>query len=123
MLPCMKRRRVRHRREEIERLVGQYCESGMSQRRFAVRKGISLSTLSRWIGMEKRRSGNGPGRGIKGKKQASLVEVALGGQIAYQPGGIDYEVELLGGERLLVRPGFAIDELEAILGVLRKAER
>lgn len=36
------------KRREWERLVAQYRSSGLSQREFAVRRGLSISSLGRW---------------------------------------------------------------------------
>jgi hypothetical protein len=116
----MKRQRRWHSRDEIKRLLRQYRGSEMSQARFAAGIGVSLSTLARWLRVEGAAGGIVVGR----SKQSSLMEVALREPaLCESVGGFHFEIAMREGDRLLVRGGFDLQELEGIVEVLRRSGR
>ena len=67
-----KRRRFRKRsREEWERLLAEYMSSGLSRREFAQARGLSVSSLSRWVQRLRREQEEGRNR----QPQAGLIEL------------------------------------------------
>ena len=97
---------VHHRRRwspaEISAILTQYRRSGLAQRAFAQRHGLSLSTFSRWL-----RLARAPGA-------ADFVRVTL----PTIPAGADFELDFPNGRRLRVPASFDPAALRALLEVL-----
>jgi len=109
----------RRTRSEIEGILAEYNGSGETQRDFAQRHGIGVSTLSLWLRRE--RESGAAGAGNWGR--AKLVEVCLAGaEASRREPGIDFEIEFAGGERLRVRRGFLAEELRVIVAALSGAQ-
>lgn len=96
------RRRRRRSPAEITAILTQYRRSGLTQRCFAQRHGLSLSTFSRWL-----RLARPPGA-------ADFVRVAL----PASPTGADFELAWPDGRRLRVPQEFDPAALRALLEVL-----
>jgi transposase-like protein len=115
---------------EATALVEQYLESGLTQRVFARRHGIGVSTLQLWL--RQFREGKRPGSKRTPRQSSSqrsrhspeiaLLEVDLSeagvspaGNPAPSPG---YEIELASRGRLRVPPGFCDEEVRRLLRLL-----
>ena len=95
-------RRRRWSPAEITAILTQYRRSGLAQRAFAQRHGLSLSTFNRWLRLA-RASGS-----------ADFVRVAL----PTIPAGDDFELVLTDGRRLRVPARFDPAALRTLLEVL-----
>ena len=80
-----RQRRARRSRAEIEKIIGEYRESGLSQVAFARERNLNLGTLRKWLGKE--RVMRGPAfREVR-------VPVGPAGEMTIRlPGGIELEV-------------------------------
>lgn len=105
----MRRAGVRKRftPEDRSRILADYRASGLSQRAFAARVGISLACLSIWLGRAREHS-------LK-KKEISFLE--LPGLSVPRPA---CTVRFRTGVSLEVPPGFARGELKDLLELLRE---
>lgn len=111
----------RHRSvAEAEAILERYFESGLTQRVFAERNGVSVSSLGYWL----RRARSTP-QAISGKSSESragarsLLEVELAAPTRRSmPEARLYEIELPGGERLRVSGGFDAEEVRRLLALL-----
>ena len=99
------RRRRRRSRDEINTLVEQFDRSGLSQVAFARRKGLSLSTLRRWLERRRRQAGIAP--------RFVPVSVAGAGLAA-----VGLELELAGDRRLHIPVDIDREALRALLPVV-----
>ena len=110
----------RRTQSEIREIIEAYYASGQTQRSFATRRGIGVSTLSLWLRREREQA---MARTPSLEREGNLVEVSLSGAEPgrQQPGG-DFEIEFAGGERLRMRRGFLAEEFRVIVGVLRRQE-
>ncbi|HEY5893731.1 MAG TPA: hypothetical protein VIT91_10915 [Chthoniobacterales bacterium] len=124
-----KTKRTRGRRRwgcvEIERLLGEYRASGLTQHQFALAHGVGLSTLTRWLRRQRRRA---VARLEREPVGVDLVEVTLAGSRAPDNNasscsGYDYALELPGVGQLHVRRGFDGGEIEHLIGLLRRQGR
>jgi len=95
-------RRRRSSPAEITAILTQYRRSGLAQRAFAQRHGLSLSTFSRWL-----RLAQAPGA-------ADFVRVAL----PTIPAGDAFELVLTDGRHLRVPARFDPAALRTLLEVL-----
>jgi len=98
-------RRKRHSAEERSQLIGEYWRSGLTQREFAVRSRIGVSTLHAWLrraGTEER-----PG-GVQLISLPSLAPAAPACRIGF-PGGMTLEVPA----------GFRSEEVTFLVQMLR----
>ena len=78
-------RRTRRSRAEIEKIIREYRDSGLSQVAFAGERGLNLGTLRKWLAKE-RLGALVPLREVKVTAEpADRVTIRL-------PGGIDMEV-------------------------------
>ena len=91
---------------ERERLLVEFRESGMSQRRFSASKGISVGTLQNWNRWEAKREQPG----------ISLQEITIGSGPEAASKGWDAEVSLPDGVVLRLRESVARDVIRSILG-------
>lgn len=97
----------RRPREEWEARVAAWRSSGLTQQRFADRKGIPASTLSWWSCRLRRERTRGGAR---------LLPVRVVG--AAPPGGGDFRVELARGRTLQVPAAFDDSALRRLSAVL-----
>lgn len=107
------RRRARHNRAEIQRLLDEYHRSGLTQGQYAARLGIALSTLTRWL--RQARGDTGP----LATPPLNLVEVALRPAPAALSGGI-YQIELPGGVRLRLEGAWQDQHVRQLLTILSR---
>ena len=114
LLVRRKLRRVRRTREEIALLLEGYQSSGLTQRAYATRKGVSLSTLSNWLRRCRNTSDDGP------EAPQRLVEVKIAGQPGTLTGSARgrFELGLAGGSRLWIPHDFDEGALRRLLGLL-----
>jgi transcriptional regulator with XRE-family HTH domain len=105
---CMqssKRARGKHRTaEQRQQILKDYQGSGLTQREFALRAGVSLSALQRWL------KKSGPDQGFI---QLPNVSSACGLSAPYR-------LHLGGGRLLEIHSGFRAEELALLLGLLRE---
>ena len=109
-------RRRNRTQSEGEELIAEYVESGMTQRAFCEREGISVGTLAYWL-RKVGRAETDEGAGHAGLVEVQLIDegeprVAMGCE---RPG---YEIILPGERCLRVPPGFDADEVAVLLSVL-----
>lgn len=97
--------------EEREQLLAGYRRSGLTQREFASRHGVSLSSLVLWL-RQQRRMTNAAGR-------APLIALPMGLAAMSSPQRT-YAVDLGGGQRLEISRGFDRDEVEQLCRILRQ---
>lgn len=112
-------RRVRRSREEVGLLLEGYRSSGLTQRAYAERNGLSLSTLSSWV----RRYRGDAGDGVQCRH--SLVEVKIARERVDSPtsGGARFELDLSDGLRLWIPPDFEGGALQRLLSVIVSVTR
>jgi hypothetical protein len=111
------RRRIRRRRNEVERLVDEFEASGLSPTVFCRGRGLAPSTLQRHL---RARRGKSQSRGCR------LVAVSVGSSAetkgkSERSEQTGLEVLLPGGVRIGVRAGFDPGTLRALISVLERA--
>ncbi len=109
----MRRKRKRKSEEEKRRILDGYDRSRQTQRDYAGRVGVGLSTLGFWRRQQTR------------GRRTRLVEVdlpAVAGQGAPTKvvGGAAYRILLPTGMKLEIGRGFDVGELKGLLGVLKE---
>lgn len=118
-----------HSREQYWRgLIAEQERSGQTAREFAEERGLSPWSLYGWrsrLGRGRRRSkrqsgAGGPRRAGAGSGQA-FVAVQVTSAELVGSGGEGFEVELEGGVRIHVRPGFDAEELSRLLVAVRSS--
>jgi hypothetical protein len=105
----------RRTREEIRQIVSEFATSGMPQSEFCGSRGISRSSLDRYL-----RKHRAQEQGSKAGNRLLAVEVrtASGSSAGHQGGGL--VVGLTNGRRIEVNRGFDAATLERLLRVLDK---
>jgi transposase-like protein len=116
--------RRRWRVWEAEAIVGEYEKSGLTQRVFARKNGIGVSTLQYWLRRRGRRSSASTGTqtwSAKATREVSLLEVDVKGVPRVGSAGEErYELEWADGMRLRVPRGFGKEELKALLELVKE---
>jgi transcriptional regulator with XRE-family HTH domain len=115
----------RRRRTEVEAeaILARYGKSGLTQRVFARKAGMSVSTLQYWL--RRTRSGieekpHETGRAADAPSM-SLLEVELGDLSPRDArSGPGYEIEMSSGVRLRVPVGFGDGEVRRLLALLKE---
>jgi transposase-like protein len=115
----------RRRRTEVEAqaILARYWKSGLTQRVFARKAGMSVSTLHYWLRRARSLSEEKPRK--TGRSAAapaiSLLEVELAGPLSLgaRSGG-GYEIEMSPGVRLRVPGGFGDGEVRRLLALLKE---
>lgn len=103
----------RRTREEIRQIVAEFATSGMPQSEFCRSRGISRSSLDRYL-----RRHRGEDRGSGASHQLLAVELrAASGSSA---NGVGLVVALASGRRIEVNRGFDAATLERLLMILDK---
>ncbi|MEZ5324277.1 MAG: hypothetical protein R3F19_04360 [Verrucomicrobiales bacterium] len=113
----------RHRsRAEIQSILRDYRESGLTQAAFAASRGLPLSTLTNWLRHIRSDESSSAHFANRGFVEAQVLEPAQSGG---EDGGYDFELMLSpqDGRRALVesvrlRSGFNQDDLNRVLGSL-----
>ena len=88
--------------------LAEYRSSGLTQREFASRAGVSVGTLGNWLRKERKQAG---------EASVSFVEVPL----AERKPTASYKVRLANGTALEIPSGFEASEVETLLRFVRKA--
>jgi len=102
------RKRKKRTRPEWTGLVREWQSSGLSQKAFAQRKGIAVTTLSWWSCRLRREA----------QEQAGLVAVDVVDDVA--AGSVDFRVELAGGRTVLVPASFDAVALRRLVRALEE---
>ncbi|HYF37491.1 MAG TPA: transposase [Prosthecobacter sp.] len=113
----MQKVRKRFTATERRRIVNEYQTSGLTQREFATRVGISVACLSIWLrrAKEEQRGGNRVAwLELPPAARAVRQEPGCGG------GSFSYRVQLPGGAVLEIPPGFARTEVLELLELLKR---
>jgi transposase-like protein len=92
--------------EQREKILQSYRGSSLTQKEFAARAGVSLSTLQAWL--RKASDAKGPSPGF----------VAVPNLLSARPAPAAYRLQWPGGLTLEVRSGFAAEELATLLQLL-----
>ena len=87
--------------------LAEFRTSGLTQREFAHRAGISVSSLGNWLRQEGDRASQ--------DREPSFVEIPA----LVAPSARAYRVELSGGVSLEVPRGFAVAEVKELLGLIQ----
>ncbi len=98
----MRHRRSRSSSTEIAAVLSAYRRSGLSQRAFAARRGLSLSTFCRWLRLDRSKAA-----------AAAFLRVDVPALPA-----AEFELVLADGRRLRVPPTFDPAVLRTLLEVL-----
>jgi hypothetical protein len=99
--------KTRHRsREEAERLVGEFEQSGMTRKAFCIERGIAVHTLDYY------RQRHGAKAAATTTPQLLPVELIEAGNVS------SLRVELANGRRIVVEPGFDADLLRRVVQAL-----
>jgi len=105
-------RRQRRTSVQIEQMVREFRDSGLTGRQFCLREGLSPSILYRYL----RRTASRKSGGRDG-----LVEVELASREPSQEGGgCDLAVVLAGGRRIAVSAGFDTVTLQRLVQALER---
>lgn len=107
-------RRVRRSTEEIAALVEEYRSSGLTQRAYARRKGLGLSTLTIWL----RRARAGRVEGDSGRPRIVAVRLTEGNGLVDPDAPSGFELRLAGGINLSIPVNFDERALRRLLPLL-----
>jgi transposase-like protein len=116
--------RVRGNREEWAKRVERWRDSGLTTAEFASELGVNPRTLTYWkwlLGKEGRGEKRvWPKRRLEAPSRPPQIAAPTPGLIEIEVGSIDmrFELELRGGQRLRVPPGFDPVVLSRLLDVL-----
>jgi hypothetical protein len=94
--------RSRRTRQEVQQLVGGFAASGLGAREFCQRHGLALSTLRR--NLKRQRQAQGPPE--TGVRLVAVKVKAMPEPAAPPAARAALEVQLAGGRRIGVAPGF-----------------
>ncbi len=103
--------RRRRSRQEVEQLIAEHESSGLSQSEFCRKRGLGLSTLSRYRSRRERQS-------PAGGNALLAVEVSSNAPASFATTGTALAVVLRSGRRIEVGRGFNTDALEQLVRVL-----
>lgn len=98
--------RRRRTAAEIQQILGELADSGLSRRQFAAQRGHSLPTLHAWIARHHRASVVGT---------PDLIPVGT-----FNAPKASIEIEFPGGEILRLVPGWCAEDLRIVLTELRR---
>jgi len=102
------RKRRHHSAEEIARHISGYEQSGVSQREYAQREGLSVSSLGNWVNRKQKQES--PARWVEVEKLVAAGQVDFSGYVI----GFGDEMELR------LPRGFAPAEVETLVKILRE---
>lgn len=115
--------RRRRTEAEAQTILARYWKSGLTQRVFALKAGMSVSTLHYWLRRARSLNEEKPrqaGRSVS-TSSISLLGVELDGPLprgAQGAGG--YEIEMSGGVCLRLSGGFGDGEVRRLLALLKE---
>jgi hypothetical protein len=119
--------RLRRSREEADRLVMEYEQSGLTRRSFCHQHGLSVATLDNY----RKRRACGPGRAPDGTAATTgtstvtflPVELVERSSLSREviDNGASLYIELVGGRRIGVTAGFDAVTLTRLIAVLEQA--
>jgi transposase-like protein len=108
---------------EAQAILARYWQSGLTQRVFARKAGISVSTLHYWLRRARSLTEDKPRKTGSSAvaPTISLLEVELAGPppLGARSGG-GYEIEMSPGVRLRVPGGFGDGEVRRLLALLKE---
>lgn len=103
----------RRTREEIRQILAEFRSSGMQQSEFCRTRGISRSSLDRYLRKQRMQNqGNGA------SAQLLAVELKTGHEMPASSGG--FAVVLKGGRKIEVHRGFDVATLERLVSILER---
>lgn len=109
-------------RQEWARRVAQWRRGGKTSKEFAAEIGVNPSTLLWWSTRLRAARGVAPVAGARRRQHRGTAERCAPVPIVELSGGVvddRFELELGGGRRLRIPPGFDAGALERLLAVLR----
>ena len=114
-------RQRRHTKAERDEILGEFCESGVSQREFCAEHRIGLSTLQYWLRKTRELEDADEAAAIR-----PFVEVRLeaASEARWKVDGssqmAEYDLVLPSGRRLVVRSGFNREEVAGLIELLER---
>lgn len=100
--------------EEIERLINEFHNSGLTQVQYAAQLGVALSTVARWV---RACSQRGSGRKVP---KAKFVEVDVRAVSHGVAQGV-YQIDLPGGIRVRAEGAWQAEEMRQLLNILQRS--
>jgi transposase-like protein len=115
-------RRLRRSRAEVAQIVASYVQSGLTQREFCRRHGLSLSTLYKYCQGTRQRDEVPSTSTPRNAGELSLVPVEFVEKSAtHNEQHARLLVELAGGRHIAVSAGFDAETLTRLIAVLDQA--
>lgn len=108
---------MRASRDEWAKRVERWRDSGLTAEQFASEIGINANTLKFWSYKVSKAVAAAPTRARKAPAPSSLVEVTSAVTAESR-----FELELAGGRRVSIPPGFDPSALERLLAVLERSK-
>jgi transposase-like protein len=100
--------------EEIERLINEFHNSGVTQVQYAAQLGVALSTVARWVRANSQRQS---GRKVSKPK---FVEVDVRAVSHGFAKGV-YQIDLPGGIRIRAEGAWQAEEMRQLLNILQRS--
>src|SRR6185295_9305048 len=110
---------MRTSREEWQKRVERWKDSGLTAKQYASELGINAGTLQFWK-HELTGPRSAPGRKAARSRRVDVVLPLVELQTVVTAAATAFELELVGGRRLRIPPGFDAPSLERLLEVLGK---
>jgi transposase-like protein len=117
-------RRPRRSRAELAQIMSSYAQSGLNRSQFCRQHGLSLSTLNKYCQHARHRDAL---RTASTSESVSAAELPLARVEFVEKSAVHtvqeaaFQVELVGGRRICVSPGFDAATLTRLIAVLEQA--
>ena len=108
-------------RSEREAILSEFVKSGRTQRAFCLEVGIALSTLQYWLRHAAVKDGEpgGPQRAASAFVEVKVANAPMAlARKGMEKVRTEYDVVLRSGQRLVVRSGFAPEEVAVLVDLL-----